>query len=56
MMHRTDLAHAISRASDGRGDALFLTRHPDGAQVSYADFWANAERMAAVLVAAGVTR
>ncbi len=54
MYAQNHLAHAISRASDGRGDALFLTRHPDGgAQVSYADFWANAERMAAVLVAAG---
>ena len=54
MYRQNYLAHAISRASDGRGEARFLTRHPDGAEVSYATFWANAERMAAVLVAAGV--
>ncbi|WP_300512877.1 malonyl-CoA synthase [Aliiroseovarius sp.] len=55
MYRQNYLAHAISRASDGRGEGLFLTRHPDGATVRYADFWKNAERMAAVLVAAGVT-
>ncbi|WP_421703425.1 malonate--CoA ligase [Aliiroseovarius sp.] len=55
MYAQNHLAHAISRASDGRGEALFLTRHPDGAEVTYAEFWAGAERMAAVLVAAGVT-
>jgi len=54
MYRQNYLAHAISRASDGRGDALFLTRHPDGTKLTYADFWAGAERMAAVLVAAGV--
>ncbi|MCI2399162.1 malonyl-CoA synthase [Aliiroseovarius subalbicans] len=54
MYRQNYLAHAISRASDGRGEATFLIRHPDGVRMSYADFWVGAERMAAVLVAAGL--
>ncbi len=54
MYRQNYLAHAISSASDGRGDATFLIRDPDGEKVTYAAFWAGAERMAAVLVAAGV--
>ncbi|TYB82371.1 AMP-binding protein [Maritimibacter fusiformis] len=48
------LAHAISSASDGRGEDLFLEHGVTGAQVSYGAFWQAAERMAAVLVGAGV--
>lgn len=48
------LARAISRASDGRHDAIFLFDQQMGRPQSYGAFWANAERMAAALVALGL--
>ena len=54
MYDQNHLAHAISRASDGRHDATFLTDGRTGKVTTYDDFWANAERMAAALVALGV--
>ncbi|WP_298910372.1 malonyl-CoA synthase [uncultured Aliiroseovarius sp.] len=54
MYDQNHLAHAISRASDGRHDATFLTDGRTGKVTTYGDFWANAERMAAALVALGV--
>ncbi|WP_298560450.1 malonyl-CoA synthase [uncultured Aliiroseovarius sp.] len=54
MYDQNHLAHAISRASDGRHDATFLKDGRTGKVTSYGDFWANAERMAAALVALGV--
>lgn len=54
MYDQNHLAHAISRASDGRHDATFLTDGRTGKVTTYGEFWANAERMAAALVALGV--
>ncbi len=54
MYDQNHLAHAISRASDGRHDATFLTDVRDGRVITYGDFWSNAERMAAALVARGL--
>ncbi|UWQ08720.1 malonate--CoA ligase [Aliiroseovarius crassostreae] len=54
MYDANHLAHAISQASDGRHDALFLTDFASGAETTYGAFWANAERMAAALVRLGV--
>ncbi|WP_133486034.1 malonate--CoA ligase [Aliiroseovarius marinus] len=54
MYDQNHLAHAISRASDGRHDATFLTDGRTGKVTTYGDFWANAERMAAALVVLGV--
>lgn len=54
MYDQNHLAHAISNASDGRHDATFLTDGRTGKVTSYGAFWANAERMAAALVALGV--
>ena len=48
------LAQAISSASEGRGGDLFIEHGLSGETVSYGAFWQAAERMAAVLVAAGV--
>ncbi|MCK0103010.1 malonyl-CoA synthase [Pseudohalocynthiibacter sp. F2068] len=48
------LAERISRASEGPGDALFLTHHDTGQTVTYKAFFANAEQIAAALVRAGV--
>jgi len=48
------LASRLRRASLGRDDALFLSSHDTGANVTYGAFFANAERIAAALVAAGV--
>ncbi|MCK8463037.1 malonyl-CoA synthase [Aliiroseovarius sp. S1339] len=48
------LAQAISRASDGRHDAVFLTDGQAGNTTTYGAFWANAERMAAALVGLGL--
>ena len=48
------LAQAISCASDGRHEATFLTDARSDRVITYGDFWANAERMAAALVALGV--
>jgi len=49
------LATRLRQASIGRDDAVFLTNHENGARVTYGAFFANAERMAAALVGAGVT-
>ncbi len=54
MYDSNHLAQAISSASDGRHDAPFLTRADDGTALSYGDFWAGCERMAAALVRLGV--
>ncbi len=54
MYDQNHLAHAISCASDGRHDATFLTDARNGKVTTYGDFWANAERMAAALVALGL--
>ena len=54
MYSQNHLAHAISKASDGRHDAVFLTDFTSGDQISFGAFWDNAERMAAMLVGLGV--
>lgn len=54
MYNANHLAHAISAASDGHHQAMFLKDGRDGSVTSYGDFWANAERMAAALVALGL--
>jgi len=54
MYEQNHLAAKISAASDGHHDAVFLNNHQTGTDVTYATFWANAERMAAVLAKAGV--
>lgn len=54
MYDRNHLAHAISRASDGRHDAAFLTDFASGEVMTYGAFWANSEKMAAALVRLGV--
>ncbi|MDQ2092227.1 malonate--CoA ligase [Marimonas arenosa] len=54
MYQGNHLGEAISRASDGRRDALFLEHGITGERVSYGDFWAGAERMAAALLRAGL--
>ncbi|PHS19288.1 MAG: malonyl-CoA synthase [Blastopirellula sp.] len=48
------LAARLRRASIGAEDAPFLQNHQTGETVSYGDFFTNAEKMAAVLVGAGV--
>jgi malonyl-CoA/methylmalonyl-CoA synthetase len=48
------LAHAIARASSGRPDGVFIEHGLTGAVTTYGAFWQGAERMAALLVAAGV--
>ena len=48
------LAARLRNASIGREDALFLNNHDTGRPVTYGAFFANAERMAAAMVAAGV--
>ena len=48
------LAERLRVASVGRDDATFLKNHQTGQVVSYGAFFANAERMAKVLVAHGV--
>ena len=49
-----DLFRRLSAASDGRPDAP-LAHMPDGSVVSYGAFWAAAHRVAAALLAAGLT-
>ena len=49
------LAEAISQASDGRHEALFLEHGITGDTLTYGAFWAGAEKMAAALVRAGLT-
>jgi len=48
------LAKRLRSASLGREDAIFLQNHQTGQSVSFSAFFANAERMAAVLVAKGL--
>lgn len=48
------LASALRSASSGREDAIFATVPHMKADISYGDFFANAERMAAAVVALGV--
>jgi len=48
------LAQKLRAASLGREDAAFLENHQTGETVTYGAFFANAERMAAVLVKVGV--
>ncbi|MDU8927209.1 malonyl-CoA synthase [Alisedimentitalea sp. MJ-SS2] len=48
------LGEAISKASDGRGDALFLEHGLTGQKITYDEFWAGAEKMAALLVQVGL--
>ena len=48
------LASRLRRESVGRDTALFIRHHETGAEISYGAFFANAERMAAALVRAGL--
>lgn len=54
MYHDNYLAHRLRRASVGTEDSIFLRNHQTGEAVSFAGFFANAEKMARLLVAAGV--
>ena len=54
MITQNHLAHSIRRASLGRGDAPFLVLPTSGRTISYDAFFANAQRIAAVLAASGV--
>lgn len=54
MYDQNHLAAALRNASVGREDAVFLHNHQSGKNVSYGEFFANAERMASVLRAKGV--
>lgn len=55
MYDRNHLAARLRKASIGAEDAPFLQNHQTGETVSYGAFFANAERMASVLTAAGLT-
>ncbi len=48
------LASRLRQASVGAEDSVFLHNHQTGETVSYGTFFANAEKMAAVLIEAGV--
>ncbi|MCI2395182.1 malonyl-CoA synthase [Aliiroseovarius sediminis] len=54
MYDQNHLARAITSGSDGRHDAPFLINGQTEAETTYGQFWANAERMAAALVALGL--
>ncbi|WP_456385824.1 AMP-binding protein [Profundibacter sp.] len=54
MYNVNHLAKRLRSASLGREDATFLQNHQTGETISYGAFFANAERMAAVLVAKGL--
>lgn len=54
MYDTNHLASRLRQASVGRDEALFLCSHDTGAQVTFGAFFANAERIAAALVKAGV--
>ncbi|MBV1864992.1 MAG: malonyl-CoA synthase [Rhodobacteraceae bacterium] len=54
MYSENHLACALRAASIGRNDAHLLLNHQTGETQSYGAFFANAERMAAALVAAGI--
>lgn len=54
MYEQNYLATRLRKASVGAEDSTFLRNHQTGETVSYGAFFANAERMAAVLVEAGL--
>ncbi|MGB0505417.1 MAG: malonate--CoA ligase [Pikeienuella sp.] len=54
MYNQNYLANRLRQASVSNGNAPFLKNHQTGEMVTYDAFFANAERMAAVLVKAGV--
>ena len=54
MYDQNHLAHSLRRASTGKDQNTFLRIHPGGRRISYGDFFANAEKIAAALVAAGI--
>jgi len=54
MYSENHLACALRAASIGRDEAQLLVNHQTGETQSYGAFFANAERMAAALVAAGI--
>ncbi|PIE15669.1 MAG: malonyl-CoA synthase [Rhodobacterales bacterium] len=54
MYDNNHLAEQLRRASIGHDQAVFLKNCQTGQDVSYGTFFANAERMAALLVAKGV--
>ena len=54
MYHANHLAEKLRAASLGAENSLFMHNHQTGEEVSYKAFFANAERMAQVLVDAGV--
>ncbi|MDA5095672.1 malonyl-CoA synthase [Aliiroseovarius sp. KMU-50] len=54
MYDANHLAHAISRASDGRHDAPFLRDAVSGKVMTYGAFWNAAEQMASALQRLGV--
>ncbi len=54
MYRDNHLASRLRQASIGYEDAPFLRQHPTGRIISYGAFFANAERVAAALVRAGI--
>ena len=48
MYDANHLATRLRQASLGAEDALFLKNHQTGENISYGNFFANAERMASV--------
>ena len=56
MYDQNYLAARLRKASIGAEEAPFLRNHQTGMTVSYGEFFTNAERMAALLVVAGVRR
>ena len=54
MYHGNYLAEKLRAASLGAENSLFLRNHQTGEDITYEAFFANAERMAQVLVASGV--
>ncbi|MDN5787817.1 AMP-binding protein, partial [Pseudorhodobacter sp.] len=55
MYEHNYLVERLRRSTIGAEDTRFLFNHQTGATVTYGEFFANAERMAAVLVEAGIT-
>ncbi len=54
MYDQNHLAKSLRAASIGRDDVVFLRNHQTGKAVTFGEFFANAERMAAVLDTFGV--
>ncbi|NNE88669.1 MAG: AMP-binding protein, partial [Silicimonas sp.] len=54
MYHGNHLVEKLRASSLGAENSLFLRNHQTGEEVTYQAFFANAERMAQALVAAGV--